>query len=69
LTSLRLFVNKIFLGSCRAHCDCKKNTKVRSMSIYAKIRGILAILLQKSGDFDKSSFILRSVDFLELEYF
>ena len=32
LTSLRLFVKKIFLGSRRAHCDCTKHAKIINQS-------------------------------------
>ena len=60
---------KIFLGSCRAHCDSTKNTKVWNLSKFYTKQEKYTISLSISSDFDKMNFLLRSVDLLELEYF
>jgi len=69
LTSLRLFVKKIFLRSRRAHRDY--TNKHKSMEILEIVRKYTfqCHFRQKNSDFENCTFLLRSVDFLELELF
>ena len=68
LTNLRLFVKENFLGSRRAHRDYTKKQKVwKSHKMYINTLHMCEILL-KLSDFEKSTFLLISVYFLELEF-
>ena len=69
LTNLRLFVKKNFQRSRRAHGDFTKNTKFwKILEIICKCIN-LSYFKHFCGDFENSTFLLRSVDLLELELF
>jgi len=70
LTSPRVFVKKSFLRSRRSQCDyTKKHKSVEILENCTQNIWFHAILDWIHCDFENCTFLLRSVDFLELELF
>ena len=69
LTSLRLIVKKNFLRSRRAQCDyANKHKSMQILEIIHRYTLSCHFRLNYS-DFENYTFLLRSIDFLELEHF